>query len=213
MKRWQQAQQAEQEHQSHQELMPESVAEERLNKFGIGFDDIEDASILGVGAGTGMIHSIPADEAVGLDPMMNSIPDIDRSHAHIITGAGESLPFLDDRFDIVISYNVLDHTADPERVLQEIRRVLVPEGDLLFNINVFEQPSIVRSLLDRIDPPHPHHFSRAEIRTLLRNTGFDIEVRRDGYPPAIKKNPSWKLKLAVKLLGMRTVDLRCTLEG
>lgn len=42
----------------------------------------------------------------------------------IINSAGESLPFPDESFDIVYSANVLEHTADPERVLTESFRVL-----------------------------------------------------------------------------------------
>jgi ubiquinone/menaquinone biosynthesis C-methylase UbiE len=44
--------------------------------------------------------------------------------------AGEHLPFPDESFDIVYSANVLEHTADPERVLAESLRVLKKGGIL-----------------------------------------------------------------------------------
>jgi ubiquinone/menaquinone biosynthesis C-methylase UbiE len=46
----------------------------------------------------------------------------------IVSGTGESLPFPDESFDIVYSANVLEHTADPKRVLTEAMRVLKPGG-------------------------------------------------------------------------------------
>jgi len=43
----------------------------------------------------------------------------------------ESLPFGDDSFDVAWSYAVLEHVDDPQRALEEIRRVLKPGGLLL----------------------------------------------------------------------------------
>lgn len=48
----------------------------------------------------------------------------------VIDSTGESLPFPSESFDIVYSANVLEHTADPERVLMESLRVLRPGGVL-----------------------------------------------------------------------------------
>jgi SAM-dependent methyltransferase len=42
----------------------------------------------------------------------------------IVNSVGESIPFADETFDIVYSANVLEHTADPEKVLSESLRVL-----------------------------------------------------------------------------------------
>ena len=48
----------------------------------------------------------------------------------IFNSTGEELPFADESFDIVYSANVLEHTADPERVLLESLRVLRRGGFL-----------------------------------------------------------------------------------
>lgn len=48
----------------------------------------------------------------------------------VVSGTGESLPFPDESFDITYSANVLEHTANPERVLIEAMRVLKPGGML-----------------------------------------------------------------------------------
>lgn len=43
----------------------------------------------------------------------------------------EELPFPDDTFDIVYSWGVIHHSAHPERIVHEIRRVLKPSGTFL----------------------------------------------------------------------------------
>ena len=48
----------------------------------------------------------------------------------IIAGAGESLPYPDESFDIIYSANVLEHTQRPAQVLSESVRVLKRGGIL-----------------------------------------------------------------------------------
>jgi SAM-dependent methyltransferase len=40
----------------------------------------------------------------------------------------EELPFADGMFDVVYSWGVIHHSAHPDRIIQEIRRVLKPSG-------------------------------------------------------------------------------------
>jgi ubiquinone/menaquinone biosynthesis C-methylase UbiE len=70
----------------------------------------------GEGFNQGYIASRKLLAANGMDP--------DR----VVNSPGESLPFPDESFDIVYSANVLEHTADPERVLAESLRVLRSGG-------------------------------------------------------------------------------------
>lgn len=47
---------------------------------------------------------------------------------HALQGDAEGLPFADGTFDIVYSNGVLHHTADTERAIAEVHRVLKPGG-------------------------------------------------------------------------------------
>src|SRR5258708_7541405 len=44
---------------------------------------------------------------------------------------GRTLPFSDRSFDTVMSVQVLEHTPDPQRLIDEMARVLHPDGTLI----------------------------------------------------------------------------------
>jgi SAM-dependent methyltransferase len=66
----------------------------------------------------------------GIDPD----PDIKQNSYldNAAVGNGESLPYEENTFDVVISDNVLEHLVNPEKVFKEVHRVLKPGGYYLF---------------------------------------------------------------------------------
>jgi SAM-dependent methyltransferase len=106
--------------------------------------------ILDVGCGDGIIDlgvflRTQPEELVGIDPFggFRRLPDIVREH-HLPVEVlddprlqfreedGNSIPYPDDYFDVVISWGSLEHIAGGyDKALQEIRRVL-KNGGLLF---------------------------------------------------------------------------------
>lgn len=56
------------------------------------------------------------------------------------TGFGESLPYSDNSFDFIVSYDVFEHVRDLELVISECRRVLKPGGCVLAVFPPFFQP-------------------------------------------------------------------------
>jgi SAM-dependent methyltransferase len=49
---------------------------------------------------------------------------------------GESLPFPDRSFDVVLCDNVVDHAESPEQIVRELVRIIKPGGLLYFTVNV-----------------------------------------------------------------------------
>lgn len=88
------------------------------------------SSVLDVGCGiSSVLHWLPeAGERVGVDPLAAyyqlhyDYPD----GIEVVTGPSESLPFPDDRFDVVFCSNAIDHVDEPREAIEEIRRVLGP---------------------------------------------------------------------------------------
>jgi SAM-dependent methyltransferase len=86
-----------------------------LREFGVDGYGVEPTS---PGFDAGLVASKILFSANGLDP------------ERILETSGESLPFPDATFDVVYSANVLEHTADPGKVLSEAVRILKPGGIL-----------------------------------------------------------------------------------
>jgi ubiquinone/menaquinone biosynthesis C-methylase UbiE len=108
--------------------------------------------VLEVGAGTGLNASFyPAEVDVTFaepDPHMAK-----RIDADVVEAPAEALPFADASFDTVVSTLVLCSVDDLERALAEIRRVLTPDGRLLFleHVRAREGSSLAR-WQDRLNP-------------------------------------------------------------
>ena len=98
-------------------------------------------SVLELGAGTGLnldLYPDGLDRLVMAEPEPNMVKRLEQRRerlgrrAEIVRAAAEALPFADDTFDTVVSTMVLCTVPDPTRALDEVRRVLRPDGSLLF---------------------------------------------------------------------------------
>jgi SAM-dependent methyltransferase len=96
-------------------------------------------------------------------------------------GEGEHLPFSDDNFDLVTSYDVFEHVEDLGRVIDECMRVLILGGRLLAIFPPFYHPggSHLEGWISRM--PWPNLLFRRE--TLIRAVQDILRERNDGYQP------------------------------
>ena len=118
---------------------------ERFNNicFLSGVKDLSEKMILEIGSGFGSFV-ISANQnnihCIGIEPDRYAITAsrelLKENHipSSICQGIGEHLPFKDNSFDLVVSFQVLEHTQDPEQVLSEAIRVLKERGILYFNV-------------------------------------------------------------------------------
>ena len=92
---------------------------------------------LGCGNGAQTVYFVrDCDRVIGLDFI--SLKDIEGSE-HIsgfdfIQGSLLDLPFSDDSFDTVTSFEVLEHVQDDEIAVREVRRVLRKNGLFIFTV-------------------------------------------------------------------------------
>jgi ubiquinone/menaquinone biosynthesis C-methylase UbiE len=118
--------------------------------------------VLEIGAGTGANLAHYPDsvgELVLLEPdaglahrLRAKLAASGRSAA-IVGGTAEALPFEDDSFDTVVTVLVLCSVTDPERALSEIRRVVKPDGQLLFAEHVRSDDPRLARWQDRLNRP------------------------------------------------------------
>lgn len=157
--------------------------EEILNKgFGVNYNFFLNKEVLEIGCGpSGIIFQIDtAKTRVGIEPMdIRNLIDEEWKKTIVKKGVGEELPFENNSFDVVISFNALDHAINPERVIRETHRVLRDNGDFLlwiYTLKEIYRP--IQKILNRLDPPHPHHFTFNEIISKVSNNSFRIRNRR-----------------------------------
>lgn len=98
------------------------------------------ARVIEVGSGAhGLIFYFGSEPGVGVDPLAVSYGRLFpawQGSARTVAACGESLPFPDQSFDVVLCDNVVDHAESPKRIVGELARVLVPGGLLYFTVNI-----------------------------------------------------------------------------
>jgi len=93
-------------------------------------------------------------------------------------GTLESAELPDGEFDAVFLWMVLEHLHDPAATLREIRRILKPEGWLMFsvpNYGSWERRFFGRYWCALELPRHLQHYTTRSLKRLLADTGFEIE--------------------------------------
>jgi len=102
-----------------------------------------DARVVEVGSGAhGLIFYFEAKHRIGVDPLAVSYGSLFprwQRRAQTIAAVGESLPFADQSFDVVLCDNVVDHAESPRKIVGELARILVPGGLLYFTVNIHHQ--------------------------------------------------------------------------
>ncbi|MEO5656957.1 MAG: class I SAM-dependent methyltransferase [Nitrospiria bacterium] len=98
----------------------------------------EHHTVLDFGCNTGYgtaIVSRSAKKIVGVDVSAKAISSAHEQHGHLGIDFqlidGTRLPFSDHTFDIVISFQVIEHIVDYEQYIRELKRVLSPQGIVL----------------------------------------------------------------------------------
>lgn len=152
-------------------------------------------NVLEVGPATGYLTKVLREAGcsvtgVEIDPVAarKAEPFCDR----VIVGDIEALDFADtfgdERFDVVIYGDVLEHLVDPVGVLVRTREILGPDGVVLASIPNVTHGSIRLAVLTGrfsytdvglLDRTHLRFFDRAAVISLFEAGGFSVEEWRD----------------------------------
>jgi len=143
-----------------------------------------DLAILDVGCGTGgnlhFLHRYTdhGGRLVGLDrePLTLELAQCEPHMSALLQGSVLALPFADDSFDLVISFDVLDHRGIPDEVaaLCEARRVLRHGGRILLRLPAYNRLDELRGKHDLA--VHTRRRYRApDVQHLLAAAGFIVE--------------------------------------
>jgi len=127
--------------------------------------------VLEVGSGEGYGADYLACEEraiVATDVSLQSLRHLTAAYPRITRrcqATGSELPFKDDTFDAVVSFQVIEHLSTPVTFLREIRRVLKPSGQVILTtpnrrlrLLPFQRPW---------NPYHVHEYVGTELDRLL----------------------------------------------
>jgi len=163
--------------QIYKDKLKELLSEwERIMKFN------KDTKILQIGCGPlDIINYFDKGELHSVDPLADFYKDrfkgVDYRKSGLEQAPGEELPYPDDYFDLVILDNVIDHTNDPVRVLEEIKRVLKDKGVMHLEVQVYQNRFLIASKIwapfkkiitgQMFNVHHPHMFKARDIDKLV----------------------------------------------
>ena len=112
---------------------------------------------------------------------------------------GEPLQFADDSFDVVYAHGVLQYTANTEKMVSEIHRVLKPGGEAILMVyNRISWLNLMRKVtkvpLEHEDAPVLKKFSIGELKQLLRPFKR-YKIIPERFPVRTKLHSGWKARL------------------
>ena len=154
---------------------------------------------LGCGRG-GVIELVWRDVrlAAGIDPDAPSLASHRAAGLPVVRGVGESLPFVDSSFDLIVSLWVLEHLRDPAATLREIRRVLAPGGHFVFVTPNMRNPLMLANRIGRALPA-------LQRRLVPRVYGRD---EADTFPVQYRANTVESIRELADESGLQIYDLR-----
>jgi ubiquinone/menaquinone biosynthesis C-methylase UbiE len=174
----------------------------------VDFDGYKGKNLLEVGCGAGidLVRFASGGAKVkGIDLSKTAIAlaskNFEQSEktADIRVMNGECMQFADNTFDVVYAHGVLQYTADTEKMIAEIHRVLKPGGEAIMMVyNKYSWLNLMRNMtnvpLEHEDAPVLKKFSVSELQQLLRPFQ-DYRIIPERFPIKTKLHSGWKARL------------------
>jgi SAM-dependent methyltransferase len=134
---------------------------------------IRGAVVLDVACGTGygapLLWDSGARRLISVDL---SLPALrfgrDQYGLRAVQADAQLLPFAPESFDVVVSLETIEHVPHADRFLEEVRRVLRPDGRLLLST-----PD--RNYSNETNPYHVREFTLPELREILSLAGLRVD--------------------------------------
>jgi ubiquinone/menaquinone biosynthesis C-methylase UbiE len=158
---------------------------------------------IGCGGGLNQRHYVQSKvtQFAGIDPNKTLREDARARasargwQADIRDGVAEAIPFPDAHFDTVVCTYTLCSVDDHAKAISEMRRVLKPDGRLLFLEHGRAPDAGPAAWQRRIEPVWKHlagncHLTRP-IGSALRGAGFAVEPAGQGYLPKTPRFLGW----------------------
>lgn len=133
----------------------------------------KDNVILDIACGAGRDYFKKYGEVVGVDLSFDALKIASKKYDLVLQSGVDSLPFLDDSFDYVVSSDFFGHikNEDKDKIIKEIARVLKSDGKTL---HVIETDS--ENIWFKIAHKNPELFQKYFIEEIGGHVGLEMPV-------------------------------------
>lgn len=144
--------------------------------FGLSDEFFNGKKILDIGCGPrgSLEWADMVQERVGLDPLANEYLKLGAKNHKMkyVQAYSEAIPFEDNYFDVVCTFNSIDHVENIEKSCNEIQRILKQNGVLLLLVDVHDEPTInephaiswdfVKKYFHKMELLNEEHYEKSE---------------------------------------------------
>ncbi|MET0466191.1 MAG: class I SAM-dependent methyltransferase [Chitinophagaceae bacterium] len=152
---------------------------EHLHRYALAMELTKGLRVLDIASGEGYgsnLISTVAAHVTGVDISAQSVQHANEKYQHssliFKEGSTSKIPLEDNSVDIVVSFETLEHHDEHQQMMNEIKRVLVPNGVLLLS-------SPERSIYKSRDPENPYHIKELtlnELKSLLGSSFKNVQI-------------------------------------
>ena len=141
---------------------------EHIVRYSLAIPYVRGKKVLDLACGTGygsFFLSLHSQEIIGVDISPEAIQSArkkyQRNNLSFVVSDAMSTPFQDHSFDVIVSFETIEHIKNDLTFLKEVKRILKQEGLLLLSC-----PNIVWS--KKHDIHNPFHFREYTEKSILR---------------------------------------------
>ena len=184
------------------------VSKNRLRSITAAAGDLSGKSVLDVGCGAGRLGAYlreqGATRVVGCDIAVDAITAASQNldHAFTYDVATDSLSRLcgEEKFDVVVATELIEHLFQPARLLQEVKSVLKPDGVFIVTTpNFLLWSNRLRMLFGQfqytktglLDESHVHFFTYNTLHQIVKEEGLTVVAEHNVYHGKV---PKWLQK-------------------
>jgi len=165
--------------------------------FGLDKEFFFDKKILDIGCGPrgSLEWADGAKERIGLDPLADSYTNLGTTKHKMkyVCSGSEDMPFPDNYFDVVCSFNSLDHLDNLDKSITEIKRVIKKGGLFLLISDVNHDPTPCEPIVFSFDitkkfkplllleEKHFEKIKQGVYQSLIENVSYDHSNKKKRY--------------------------------